>query len=288
MYQFITDIRITRDCQKKSLIFDQTKYTSKVVKYFGQENCKETSVPLPTGYILRPNKGKENSSLHSCYQLVIGSLLYIMLGTRPDIAYAMIKMSQYSSNPLEEHLQKAIQIVCYLSHSQSLCIKYSASGTESGLIAYSDTDWTGDVETSCSTTRYAMLLANRIVSWLFRQQKYIRLSFTEAEYCEMTECTKQIQWIQNLFGEIYIPLGCIPMCVDNQRAMFLTSNPMQEDYTKHVWISQHYIHKAVEHGEVELFYITTNTQFTDIFTKNLRKIKFQEGRKMLTLILFPT
>ena len=78
------------------------------------------------------------------------------------------------------------------------------------------------------------------------------------------------------------------MYVDNQEAMFLTSNPAQEGHAKHVCIPQHYIHEAVEHGEVELFYITTNTQFTDNFTKNLGKIKFQEGRKMLTLIPFPT
>ena len=140
-----------------------------MVKHFSQENCKKTSVPLPTSYIPRPNEEKENCSLHSHYQLVIGSLLYIMLETSPDITYAVIKMLQYSSNPSEEHLQKMIQIVCYLSHSQSLCIKYSASGTESGLITYSDTDWAGDVETSHSTTGYAMFLANGIVSWLFRQ-----------------------------------------------------------------------------------------------------------------------
>ena len=161
-------MRITRDCQKRSLILDQTKYTSKVVKYFDQDNCKEISVPLSTSYIPRPNEEKEISSLHSHYQLVIGSLLYIMLGTRPDIAYTVIKMLQYSSNPSEEHLQKVMQIVCYLSHSQSLCIKYSASGTESGLIAYLDTDWAGDVETSCFTTGYAMFLANGIVFWLSR------------------------------------------------------------------------------------------------------------------------
>ena len=119
------DMRITRDRWKRSLILDQTKYTSKVVKCFSQENCKETSVPLPTGYIPRPNERKENFSLHSHYQSVIGSLLYIMLGTRPDIPYAMTKILQYSFNPSEEYLQKAIQIVCYLSHSQSLCIKYS-------------------------------------------------------------------------------------------------------------------------------------------------------------------
>ena len=73
------------------------------------------------------------------------------------------------------------------------------------------------------------------------------------------------------------------MCVDNQGAMFLASNPAQKGCTKYVRIPQHYICKAVEHGEVELFYVTTNTQFADIFTKNLGKIKFQEGKKMLTL-----
>ena len=133
-----------------------------------------------------------------------------------------------------------------------------------------------------------MFLANRIVSWLSRQQKCVKLSSTEAEYCGMTEYAKQIQWIQNLFREIHIPLGCIPICVDNQGVMFLTSNPAQEGCTKYVHIPQHYICEAVEYGEVELFYVTTNTQFADIFTKNLGKIKFQEGRKILTLISFPT
>ena len=100
------------------------------------------------------------------------------------------------------------------------------SRTESGLIAYLDTDWAGDMETSCSTTGYAIFLANRIVFWLSRQQKYVKLLSTEAKYCGMTEYTKQIQWIWNLFEEIHIPLGHILMCVDNQGAMFLTSNPV--------------------------------------------------------------
>ena len=105
-----------------------------------------------------------------------------MLGTRPDLADSVIKMLQYSFNPSEEHLQKTMQIVHYIVHTQTLCITYTSSGNQSGLIAYSDTDWTGDVETSCSTTGYAIFLANRIVSWLSRRQQRVRLSSTEAEY----------------------------------------------------------------------------------------------------------
>ena len=139
---------ITRDHKKRTLILDQSKYTENVVKRFGQENCKETVVPLPTGYTPHAKVGEINASLRSQYQSVIGSLLYIMLGTRSDLAYSVIKMSQYSSNPSEEHLQRTMQIVRYLAYIQTLCITYTASGNESGLIAYSDTNWAGGMETS--------------------------------------------------------------------------------------------------------------------------------------------
>ena len=176
----------------------------------------------------------------------------------------------------------------YLAHTQTLCLIYTALRNQSGLIAYSDTDWAGDIETSRSTTGYIIFLANGIVSWLSRWQRRVRLSSTEAEYCGMTEYAKQIQWICNLFGEIKLPMSCIPLCVDNQGTIFLVSNPAQEGQTKHICIPQHYIWEAVENGEVELFYIPTNIQFTDIFTKNLGKTKFLEGHNSLTLTLFST
>ena len=91
-----------------------------------------------------------------------------MLGTRPDIAYSVIKMLQFFANPSEEHLQRALYIVHYLSCTMDLCIWYFVSGNQNGLIGYSNTDWAGDHETSCSTTGYAIFLANGFVSWLSR------------------------------------------------------------------------------------------------------------------------
>ena len=128
-------MRITRDHKKRTISLYQTCYVEKVVKRFGQENCKPVSVPLPTGYNLRPHsdQNSSNATLRSRYQSVIGSLLYIMLGTRPDISFAVIKMSQFSSNPMEEHLQKALYIVRYLSSSKELCIVYSGTGDSNGL-----------------------------------------------------------------------------------------------------------------------------------------------------------
>ena len=206
-----------------------------------------------------------------------------MLGTQPDIAYSVIKMSQFIANPTEEHLQKALYIVHYLSCTTDLCICYSGLGDKNGFIAYSDMDWGGDVETSRSTTGYAMFLANRIISWLSWRQKRVHLSSTEVEYVGMTETAHQIQWIWNLYEEIGFILGPLPLCIDKQGAIFLTSNPTQEECTKHVWMPEHYIHEVVEPGEIQLLYVSTNQQFADIFIKNLGKTKFQDGRNALRL-----
>jgi hypothetical protein len=278
-------MRIIRDRKKRTISLDQSRYAEKVVKRFGQENCKPVSVPLPTGYNPRPHstQNQSNATLRSRYQSVIGSLLYIMLGTRPDIAFAVIKMSQFSSNPTEEHLQKALYIVHYLSSSPDLCIMYSGTGNHNGLCAYSDTDWAGDVETSHSTTGYAIFLGNGIVSWLSRRQRRVTLSSTEAAYCGMTETAKQLHWIHNIYEELHFKLGPLPLCIDNQGAIFLASNPAQEGRTKHVRMTEYFIREAVEFGEIQLYYVPTDQQFADIFTKNLGKHKFEDGRKALRL-----
>ena len=252
-------MRIMRNCKKQTITLDQTHYVKRVIKQFGQENCKSVSVPLPTRYNLRSNPDKEaNATLQSWYQLVIGSLLHIMLGPWPDIAYSIIKMLQFSVNPTEEHLQKALYIVCYLSSTMDPCICYPDLGDMNGFIAYSDMDWGGDIETSQSTTCYAIFLANGIISWLSWQQKRVCLSSIEAEYVDMMETACQIQWIWNLYEEISFILGPLPLCVHNQGTIFLTSNPAQEGCTKHVQMPEHYICEVVECREIQHFYVSTN------------------------------
>ena len=143
-----------------------------------------------------------------------------MLGTRPDIAQAVIKMSQFSSNPSEEHLQKALYIVRYLTGTKNLCIKYDGA-SKAGFVAHSDTDWASDHETRRSTSGYAIFLGDGIVSWLSRRQRKITLSSTEAEYVGMTEVAKQISWIRNLLSELKFKLPTVPLHVDNQGAMYI-------------------------------------------------------------------
>src|SRR6202047_4176809 len=104
------------------------------------ENAKYARTPLPEGYIPLPNQGEVDPQMRSEYQQVIGSLLYIMLGTRPDIAYAVTKLAQFAVNPSQEHLTKAHYIIRYLAGTVKYALVYHGASNK-GLIAYTDSDY---------------------------------------------------------------------------------------------------------------------------------------------------
>ena len=120
------------------------------------------------------------------------------------------------------------------------------------------------------------MLAEGAVSWVSRKQKTIALSSTEAEYMSMSDASRQLVWVQNLYQELGYELSGIDLCGDNQGAIFLASNPAQEHRSKHIDIRYHYIREQVENKRVRLSYVPTNEQIADLMTKNLPydKLKF--------------
>ena len=97
--------------RKGSLIhIDQCAYLKTMLQRCRVQDAKTAATPLPAGYVPLPSDGTANPVLRSRYQTVIGSLLYLMLGTRPDIAFAVTKLAQFAANPLKEHLDKALSL----------------------------------------------------------------------------------------------------------------------------------------------------------------------------------
>jgi hypothetical protein len=131
---------------KGCILVDQCDYLKKVLQHFDLQNAKAIPTPLPEGYHPMPNKNESTPDLHSKYQQVIGSLLYIMLRTRPDIAYAVTKLSQYATNPSEEHLSRAYYICRYLVGTPNYALVYNGRGGD-GLIGFADSDWASDPTT---------------------------------------------------------------------------------------------------------------------------------------------
>ncbi|KAL7284521.1 hypothetical protein ACG7TL_001812 [Trametes sanguinea] len=261
---------------------DQCAYLEKVLQRCGMQNAKSAPTPLPAGYYPKPNDGTADPTLRSRFQTVIGSLLYIMLGTRPDIAFAVTKLSQFAANPSQEHLNKALYICRYLIGTRSYALVYKgASGL--GISACTDSDWGSDPSSRRSQTGYFLKLAGGTFSWQSRAQKTVAHSSTEAEYMAMSDCSRQVVWIRNLMGEIGYKLGPIPVAGDNQGSLFMGSNPVTESRSKHIDIKYHAIREYIENKLIEVFYVDTDNNPADLFTKNLGRVKFTEFRGELGL-----
>ena len=246
------------------------------------QNAKSASTPLPGGYKPLENTSRADPKLRSKFQTVIGSLLYIMLGTRPDITYAVTKLSQHSANPSQDHLDKALYICRYLVGTKDYALVYNGKSGD-GIIACTDSDWAADPIKRRSVTGYFLKMAGGIFSWQSRAQKTVALSSTEAEYMALSDCSRQVVWIKSLLEEIGYKLNAIPICGDNQGSIFIASNPVQERRSKHIDIRYHYIREVVAQGKVELFFIDGNDNPADMFTKNLGHVKFHKFRNMLGL-----
>src|SRR5271156_2423715 len=136
---------------------------------------------------------------------MIGLLLYLMLGTRPDISFAVTKLSRFSSNPSQDHIHKAKYIFHYLVGTQDYSLRYSHK-TGKGLIAYTDSDWAADTIKRRSVTGYFFKLADGIISWRSHAQHTVALSSTEAEYMAISDTSRQAVWIKTLLTELGIRL----------------------------------------------------------------------------------
>jgi len=233
------------------ITIDQKVYLKMVLERFDMHNAKIAPTPIPSGYVPQENKGAVGPVQRQKFQSVIRSLLYLMLGTCPDIAFAVIKMSQFSANPSQDHLEKAMYIMCYLIGTQDYHVVYDGRINE-GLIAHTDLDWAGDPIKCRSTTGFFASLASGIVCWQSCLQKTVALSSTEAKYMAMSDTCRQITWIQSLFQELGYDLAPTPICGDNQGSIFIRSNPVQEQWTKHIDICYHYICECIEDGKVSV------------------------------------
>ena len=263
----------TRSC----ITIDQCNYLEKVLTRFQSTDTKATLTPLLTHWEPKANTGKATAAGITCYQSIIGSLLYLMIDTQPDIAFAVTHLSQFSTNPTEDHYKAAQHICRYLVGTCDYKLVYTRE-EDKGLVTYTDSDWAADKIQRRSITGYFFKLANGIISWGSHPQKTIALSSMEAEYMAISDCSQQVLWIKTLIEELRIKIKSIPIYGDNQGSIFIASNAVQESHTKHINIHYHYhyIHELVVAKEVELQFVPGEMNPADMFTKNLQKIKFTQ------------
>ncbi|CDO73847.1 hypothetical protein BN946_scf185016.g4 [Trametes cinnabarina] len=256
---------------KQASQIDQEEYIQSVIERFDMADCKPARTPLPAGAVLESSKQPEpaSDSFRQHYQSLIGSLLYAALGTRPDIDFAVNKLSKYNSNPSEAHWHYAKYVLRYLQGTKQLRLRYDGASND-GLLSYSDSDWAEDRDDRKSITGFVFLMAGGAISWASRRQQTISLSSTEAEYKAASDTCRQISWLRTFGNELGDDMSRpTPMCLDNQGSIFLGVNPVVDRCTKHIDVQHHYICEQIELGKVEVFFVATEDQLADPLTKNV-------------------
>ena len=274
-------IDIDLNSDKGYIKLSQANYIKKVLAKYSMENCNPISTPLDSKIKLEPNKEQASRDEIKWFQGIIGSLLYITLGTRPDLAYSVIKLARYASNPSNNHIILVKRILRYLKATIDYNIIYNKSSTRY-ISGYCDSDYAGDIATAKSTLGWIFLIAGSPISWKSKLQTIIAQSTTEAEYIAINSVSKEAVYIKNLMTELDVyNQAKFPIYTDNQGALALAQNPVFHERTKHIAVKYHYIRSLLEEGVIDLVYINTKDQKADGLTKALDKIKF---RRFLTQI----
>src|SRR5882672_11347939 len=175
-------IRITRDRQSKHLTIDQSGYVKDVLVCFGMADANPHNTPLPAGADVHLVKYDLQASVSDIkhYQSLIGSLLYVQIGTRPDISFAVSHLVQYAANPSPDHLRLAQYVLSYLVGTVDACLCYDGT-TGEGLYGYTDSSLADQTDDHHSTSDYVFLLVNGAISWSLQKQKTIAQNTTHME-----------------------------------------------------------------------------------------------------------
>jgi len=283
-------LRMRIKYENGKVLVDQADYLRRILKRFGMTDAKMAKTPLPTGYKPEPFQGTSTPQLRSQYQSLIGSLLYLMLGTRPDIAFAVTQMAKFASNPSDEHLNRAMYILRYLVGTRDYALVFDGN-TDAGLIAYCDSSY-GDDRTELdlkrrSTQGYFFSLATGAIKWHSRTQTLVATSSTMAEYMALSDCARDCAWFKILFNELGKPIDHVPLYGDSRGAIFNSQNPVTQKGIKHIEIRYHYIREQIELGTIKIFYVPTADNIADKFTKNLGPNDFLRHRAGLGLEFYP-
>jgi hypothetical protein len=264
----ILGIRIVRN--ENGLVLNQSHYIEKVLKRFNQFDCKPVCTPFDASMKLYPNTGRAVNQLE--YARVIGCLMYAMTCTRPDIAYAVGKMSRYTSNPSHIHWNAVHRILRYLRRTMDYGILYS--GYPTVLEGYTDASWITDNDDHKSTSGWIFTLGGGAISWGSKKQTLITDSTMAAEFVALASCSKEAEWLRNLLIEIPIwpkPMSPISLHCDSQATLSRAYSHIYNGKSRHIGLRHSYVRQLLIDGVITIDFVRSVQNLADPLTKGLAR-----------------
>lgn len=278
---YILGIRIYRDRSKRLLGLSQSTYIDRVLKRFSMSESKKGYLPIRHGIHLSKSMCPRTEDERICmskipYASAIGSIMYAMLCTRPDVSYALSVTSRYQSDPGMDHWAAVKTILKYLRRTKDVFLIYG----EGDLVirGYTDASFQTDKDDSRSQSGYVFTLNGGAVTWKSSKQDTVADSTTEAEYIAASEAAKEAVWIKKFISELgVVPaiVEAIPVYCDNNGAIAQAKEPRSHQRSKHVLRRYHLIREIIGRKEIQIEKIPTERNLADPLTKGLAQNKFE-------------
>lgn len=251
----------------------QQKYIEDLLLKYNMDKCNPISTPMEVKNNIVKSNEKCSESEPYPYREIVGSLMYLSTGTRPDITNTVSILSQYLDCPNKQCWDAAKRVLRYLKNTRNYGLIFRKTGKS--LQGYSDADWGGCLIDRRSYSGYVFMLGGGCVSWKSQKQKCVATSSCESEYISLASSMKEAIYLNSLLTEIglrkFAPLS---LHVDNQGAICLAGDPMFHSRSKHIDIRYHFIRSVLKNNKsIELSYISTDSMLADILTKALPKVK---------------
>lgn len=264
-------LEINHDEENNVLEISQERYVRKILKKFGFENCYPAAIPIDPG--INIESGSECDK--PCRELV-GCLMYLMLGTRPDLSYAVNYLSRFQDKPSEDLWNNLTKTLRYLKKTENYKLRFCKDERNVELLeTFVDADWGQDKDDRKSTSGFCIFYKNKLLQWSTKKQNCIALSSAEAELISFCSSLVEIISLEKLLKDLGVTIEENVIYEDNQACIALLKDPSKVKRVKHIDIKLKFTKEEMEKRKIEVKYTKTEFQVADMFTKALGRVKLQ-------------
>jgi len=288
---FLLGVSVERTRSTHTLKLHQHQFILDLLQKYGMSDCKPVLTPLPPKLILShsmaPTTQEDKDFMAQVpYLSAVGSLQYLAMMTRPDIAHSVAYLARFNANPGPEHW-KALKHLCrYVKGTIDHKLTYQGDLANKELfLTYSDASHGDCVDTGRSTAGYVTMMAGGAVGWYSKLQTIVALSTTEAEYMAAVEAGKEVAWMRNILSEFgYGVQEPSTLKMDNQSAITVSKNPEHHGRMKHLDLRLYWLRDKVEHGMLTPDFIPTGEMIADCLTKCVPAPKVRFCREQMGVL----
>ncbi|KAF2344468.1 Reverse transcriptase RNA-dependent DNA polymerase [Trinorchestia longiramus] len=251
--------------KQDSIEMKQSKYVEKILSKFRMSDCNPKSILCdPSANKLDVSSDSKNLCDPKLFREIVGSLIYLMTCTRPDICYVVTLLSQHLTRPTNAHLNLCKYVLKYLKGTILFGLKFVISEDPMQITGFPDSDWGGSSDRkSISGYVFKSSSSSSLISWKSKKQNIVALSSCEAEYIALTYAVQEGIFLKQLLCDMDGYDEPVGIFVDNRGAIDLAKNPVY----RHIDIRYHFIRAIIQDNKAVLSFVPSEENMSDMFTK---------------------